>query len=122
MKVLIDMNLSPEWELYLNNAGFESLHWSKIGKGNESDSIIFEYAKNNNFIIFTHDLDFGAILAYTNENGPSVIQARIENITPDSYGKKFVSILKQTESYLNDGALVVIEENKHRIRILPLIK
>ncbi len=103
MKILIDMNLSPSWETYLTEEGFECIHWSKIGKGNEPDSFLFEYAKKNNYLILTHDLDFGAILACSNEDGPSVIQIRSNNITPDYYGKKLVSVIKQVETYLKEG-------------------
>lgn len=122
MKILIDMNLSPLWEDYLNGEGFESVHWSKIGKGSEPDSIIFEYAKKNNQIILTHDLDFGAILVHSKEYGPSVIQIRSNNITPAYYGKKLVSAIQQSETYLKEGALVVLDESRSRIRVLPLKK
>jgi len=122
MKILIDMNLSPSWENYLTEEGFESVHWSKIGKGNEPDSFLFEYAKKNNYLILTHDLDFGAILACSNEYGPSVVQIRTNNITPEFYGKKLVSAIKQAETYLKEGALVVIDETRSRIRVLPLKK
>jgi len=120
MKFLIDMNLSPFWEEYLSDAGFECIHWSKIGKGNEPDSQLFDYAKKNNYVILTHDLDFGTMLAHSNEDGPSVIQIRTENMTPVSYGKKLISIIKNVGVYLNDGALVVVDENRNRIRMLPL--
>jgi predicted nuclease of predicted toxin-antitoxin system len=122
MKILIDMNLSPSWENYLAEEGFECVHWSKIGEGNEPDSILFEYAKKNDYLILTHDLDFGAILAHTNENGPSVVQIRSNNITPAVYGKKLVSAVKQAEVYLKEGALIVIDETRSRIRVLPLKK
>lgn len=122
MKILIDMNLSALRENYLTDLGIESVHWSKIGKGNEPDSFLFDYAQKNNYFILTHDLDFGAILAYSNEDGPSVIQIRSNNITPDFFGKKLVSVLKQVESYLIEGALVVIDESRHRVRVLPLKK
>lgn len=122
MKILIDMNLSPLWENYLTEEGIECVHWSKIGKGNEPDSFLFDYAQKNNYFILTHDLDFGAILAYSKEDGPSVIQIRSNTITPDFFGKKLVSVLKQVESYLNEGALVVIDETRHRVRVLPLKK
>lgn len=32
MKVLIDMNLSHEWVNYLENEGFEAIHWSSVGE------------------------------------------------------------------------------------------
>lgn len=120
MKILIDMNLSPVWEKFLNDSGFNAIHWSKLGKRNDRDAYIFDYARTHNYIIFTHDLDFGAMLAHSNEEGPSVIQVRIENIIPDFFGERIISILKQTESYLKEGSLIVIDETRHRIRLLPL--
>jgi predicted nuclease of predicted toxin-antitoxin system len=122
MKILVDMNLSPIWENYISGEGIECLHWSKIGKGNEPDSFLFEYAKKNDYLILTHDLDFGAILAHSGENGPSVIQIRSNNITPEYFGKKLISVIKQAETYLEDGALIVLDETRSRIRVLPLKK
>jgi predicted nuclease of predicted toxin-antitoxin system len=34
MKVLVDMNLSPNWVRFLAEAGFEAVHWSKVGSTN----------------------------------------------------------------------------------------
>lgn len=76
MRFLIDMNLSPEWVDFFRKENLEAVHWSQIGDPRASDTEIFNYAKANDFVVFTHDLDFGAILASTNANAPSVIQAR----------------------------------------------
>jgi predicted nuclease of predicted toxin-antitoxin system len=65
MKLLIDMNLSPRWVASLNQAGWEAVHWSSVGKGNELDSEIMRYAAEQNYVVLTHDLDFSAILAAT---------------------------------------------------------
>lgn len=72
MKILIDMNLSPVWVRYFTENDLVSVHWSAIGKATDPDHIIFEYARLNGFVVFTHDLDFGAILASTNAKAPSV--------------------------------------------------
>ncbi len=32
MKIVIDMNLSPEWVSVFETAGYESIHWSTVGK------------------------------------------------------------------------------------------
>ena len=63
---LIDMNLSPLWVEFFARSGFESVHWSKIGEPAAPDGPIMEYAAANGMIIFTHDLDFGALLASGN--------------------------------------------------------
>lgn len=65
MKVLSDMNLSPNWVPLLEAAGFESVHWSTVGDPGASDRSILEWALTNGYIVFTNDLDFGAILAAT---------------------------------------------------------
>lgn len=38
MKILVDMNLSPEWVEVLQQAGFTAIHWSAVGKANAQDT------------------------------------------------------------------------------------
>lgn len=61
MRILIGMNLSPLWVRFFAEAGFESLHWSSIGEPSAPDTQIMDYAIANKMIVFTHDLDFGAL-------------------------------------------------------------
>ncbi len=65
MKVLVDMNLSPQWVPVLERHGWQAVHWSSVGDPRASDSAILGWAKANGYVVFTHDLDFGAILAST---------------------------------------------------------
>ena len=65
MKILIDMNLSPAWVSVLEEAGHTASHWSTIGSLNAPDREVLLWAKANGYLLFTHDLDFGAILAAT---------------------------------------------------------
>ena len=37
------------------------------------------FARVNGYVVLTHDLDFGAILAATHGNKPSVVQIRSEH-------------------------------------------
>ena len=73
MKILIDMNLSPQWIDVFKTANYECLHWSDIGSPNASDREILLWARTNGFVVFTHDLDFGAIIAATSADSPSVL-------------------------------------------------
>lgn len=122
MKILIDMNLSPEWVGVLEAAGWQAMHWSSIGKASAPDEEIFEHAKKYEFVIFTHDLDFGSILAATNAFYPSVIQVRVQDVTPQYLSSLVISALNQFEDQLYAGALITIDEKKSRARILPLQK
>jgi len=120
MKLLVDMNLSPEWVSVLENNGWEALHWSSVGDPRASDRTIMDWARANGYTIFTHDLDFGAILAVTHSHGPSVLQVRTQDVTPDHLAGLILGVLRQHGSLLDQGALVIVDEIKSRARILPL--
>jgi len=120
MKILIDMNLSPEWVGVLEAAGLRATHWSSIGKASAPDEEIFKHAKKHDYVIFTHDLDFGSILASTNASYPSVIQVRVQDVTPNYLSSFFISAINQFKDQLSAGALITIDEKRSRARILPL--
>lgn len=120
MKLLIDMNLSPRWAAVLGQAGHEAVHWSDVGKANASDSEIMGFARENGFVVFTHDLDFSAILAATNGGKPSVIQVRAEDVSPDSLGDQVIAVILQMSGDLDAGVLLTLEPGRARVRVLPL--
>jgi len=120
MKLLIDMNLSPEWVPVLKERGWDAIHWSSIGDPGAPDREIMTWAKANGHIVFTHDLDFGAILAATKAESPSVFQIRTQDINPRHISDLVVSALSQFKDHLEVGALVSVDETKFRARILPL--
>lgn len=39
MKLLIDMNLSPDWVEVLATEGLEAVHWSKVGSSSAADAM-----------------------------------------------------------------------------------
>jgi predicted nuclease of predicted toxin-antitoxin system len=120
MKILIDMNLSPDWVDVLIGNGFEALHWSTIGDPRAGDSVVMDWARANGYVVFTHDLDFGALLALTQAESPSVIQVRTQDVTPVHLSGMIIAALRNHESLLESGALIVLDEAKSRVRILPL--
>lgn len=120
MKLLVDMNLSPRWVGVLTEAGMEAEHWSTLGAHNAPDPEIMAYARANDFVVLTHDLDFSAILAATNGEKPSVVQIRGEDVSPDVIGKQVIAALRQMAVELQDGALLTIDPGRTRMRLLPL--
>jgi len=120
MKLIVDMNLSPRWAKVLVDAGFEAAHWTTLGANNAPDSEIMAYASANGFIVLTHDLDFGAILAATHGEKPSVVQIRAEDVSPDAIGQQVVIALRQMASELENGALLTVDPSRTRLRVLPL--
>jgi predicted nuclease of predicted toxin-antitoxin system len=82
IKLVIDMNLSPDWESVLKSNGWPAVHWSNVGDVRAIDRAIMDWAKSNGYVVFTHDLDFGTMLALTHESGPSVVQVRAQTCCP----------------------------------------
>ena len=120
MKLLIDMNLSPRWVDVLVDAGIEGAHWSSLGAANAADPAIMAYARANDYVVITHDLDFSAILAATQGEKPSVVQIRAEDVSPAAIGANVTAALRQMTAELEQSALVTVDPNRTRLRVLPL--
>lgn len=120
MKVLLDMNLFPRWVAALREADVAAEHWSSLGARDAPDTDIMAYARANDYIVLTHDLDFGAILAATQGNKPSVVQIRMDDISPEAIGNLVINALRQLADYLDAGALVTVGPQRTRLRVLPL--
>jgi predicted nuclease of predicted toxin-antitoxin system len=122
MKLLVDMNLSPRWVNLLSDAGIEAAHWSTLGARNAPDAEILAFAKANGYVVLTHDLDFSAILAATHGDKPSVVQVRAEDVSPEVIGRSVIAALRQMATELEDGALLAVDPNRARVRVLPLLR
>ncbi len=92
----------------------------EIGDTRASDTTIMEWAVTHESVLFTHDLDFDALLALSRATGPSVIQVRAVDVMPDRLGDAVLAAIRQHEADLSSGALVVVDESRSRVRLLPI--
>jgi predicted nuclease of predicted toxin-antitoxin system len=120
LRILVDMNLSPDWVDELTAQAWPAVHWSTVGDPKATDREIMDWARSNGYAVFTHDLDFGTMLALTHADGPSVIQVRGQDVLPDRMSPVVIAAMRQHQSELTAGALVVVDEMKSRVRILPI--
>lgn len=72
------------------------------------------------FTVVTHDLDFGAILAATHARGPSVIQVRTQDVLSAEFLSTLTMTLRRFAPDLAAGALIVVDESRARVRVLPI--
>ncbi len=121
MKLLVDMNLSPKWAGFLASAGFDVVHWSALGAANAPDREIMSHAREGGYVVLTSDLDFGTILAVTHGEKPSVVQLRSDNLSHENIGRQVIDALRQLTIELEGGALVTVDTERTRLRILPLL-
>ena len=119
MKLLVDMNLSPRWVPFLSDAAHKAVHWSTVGKADATDSEIMAFAAANDYVVLTNDLDFAATLASTHHKKPSVVQIRAEDLDPNVIGTQIVAALQRAQKELEAGALLTIEADRTRLRVLP---
>ena len=120
MRLLIDMNMSPDLCARFRVSGHDAVHWSAVGAPNAPDKAIVDYAKAQGLVVLTHDLDFGAILAATRAEGPSVVQIRTEDVMSDRFVALVSATLTRFEAELSTGALVIVDESRSRVRVLPM--
>jgi predicted nuclease of predicted toxin-antitoxin system len=120
MKLLLDACMPLDWLDFLNEHKQECVAWLRIGAPNAPDTDIMQYANENNFVVLTHDLDFGTLLAISNAAQPSVIQFRAPDIRPAALGPLLLQALTAHENIIREGALITVEAGRVRSRILPL--
>ncbi|MBS1903849.1 MAG: DUF5615 family PIN-like protein [Bacteroidetes bacterium] len=120
MQVVNDVNLSPSWVETLQAAGISAIHWRAIGPLDAPDQLIFTWAREHQHIVFTHDLDFGTILALTGAIGPSVVHVRTQDVSVEHLGATVIRSLQAHAEALTSGALLTIDEYRARIKLLPL--
>jgi predicted nuclease of predicted toxin-antitoxin system len=96
------------------------VHWRSIGVSDAADDELLAWAEEHNYIVMTHDLDFGALLATRGLSRPSVVQIRAESHLPAAIGPQVMAALVQHEHDLLGGAIVTIDGARTRIRQLPI--
>jgi predicted nuclease of predicted toxin-antitoxin system len=85
-----------------------------------SDLLIMQEAVVNNEVILTHDIDFGTLLSFSSSPKPSVVLFRIDKVNADIFFKLLTDNWAILEAPLTEDALVIVEEDKLRIRKLPI--
>lgn len=117
---MADMGISPDTVSWLRSQSHGAVHLHEQGLDRISDPEILEKARAEGRVLLTHDLDFGQLLALSKAASPSVIVFRLADMRPDSVNRHLERVLQQVAHELDRGALVSVQEDRIRVRTLPI--
>lgn len=120
MRFLADMGVNLQIVGWLLDQGHDATHLRDEGLHRMPDREIFQKAIAENRVVLTLALDFGEIAAFGRGQKGSVIIFRLHNTRTAHVLDRLVAVLPHCIDALEAGAIVVVEEQRHRIRYLPI--
>ncbi len=121
MRCLIDQNLSPLVAEGLVAKGHDAVHTAELGLATADDGVILQRAAADNRVIVSADTDFGDLLVLHGTRKPSIVLIRSSaKRRADQVLALLLVNLPAVETDLNEGAIVVLDSDRVRIRRLPI--
>lgn len=120
MRFLADMGVDVRVVEWLRKQAHDAKHLRDEGLHRSPNGEIFAKAIAENRVVLTFDLDFGEIAALTKGRKASVILFRLHNTRAPHVIDRLVGVLADCANALEKGAVVVVEESRHRVRFLPI--
>jgi predicted nuclease of predicted toxin-antitoxin system len=122
MKFLVDNALSPVLAKGLHAAGHDAAHVRDYQLQAAPDEVVMDRALAEERIVISTDPDHSAILAHRGSRLPSLIllRGKLAQTHPSRQLPAIMANLPQVENDLLIGAVVVIEEDRVRVRPLPM--
>jgi predicted nuclease of predicted toxin-antitoxin system len=120
MRFLADMGVSQRVVMWLHEQGHDATHLRDEGLQKLENGAIFTKAFRESRIILTWDLDFTEILALSKTGTVSAVVFRLMNTRSTHVVERLERVLSESAQDLEEGAIISVEEGRHRVRLLPL--
>lgn len=121
MRFLLDRNMSPTLVELLAAADHDAVHARQLGLSRAPDDLIMETAASEGRGGISGDTDFGELLARTNAEAPSILLLRRQRERRAFQIAELIALnLDAVAEELDQGANVVFDDDRIRIRLLPL--
>lgn len=121
MRFLVDECVSPLVGERLAAAGHDAVHVHSAGLTGQPDPVVLDAAAADHRVLVTLDTDFGALIAHLHSDLPSVVLFRGEVARqPATQAELLLANLDQFAEDVSEGAVVVIGDDRVRVRRLPI--
>ena len=120
MRFLADMCVDVRVVEWLREQGHDAIHLRDEGLHKMPNGEIFKKGIKENRVIITFDLDFAEIAALTGGEKTSVVLFRLKNTRAPNVISHLSKVIQESLDDFEKGAVVVVEEFRHRIRYLPI--
>jgi len=120
MRFLADMGVSWRVVQWLRENGHDASHLREQDLHRLSNGGIFSKAADEQRIILTWDLDFTEIVALSGTGIVSTVVFRLLNTRSANVIRRLARVLAESTQALEDGAIISVEESRHRVRLLPI--
>lgn len=120
MRLLCYLHLSPVTVQFLRHLGHDAIRATERLPATAADEEILELARTDGRVLVTQDLDFGALLAASGARAPSVVTLRLALPHVEAVNRVLAATLSAAETALTQGAIVSAEDQRVRIRPLPI--
>jgi predicted nuclease of predicted toxin-antitoxin system len=120
LEFLANMNISPLTVEKPRQHGWNIIRIPEIMDSNSKDKEVLAYARDNDKILITQDLDFSMLLAVGGYNKPSVINLRLKKTNPDYVTERIMEVVSAMAKELGEGVVISVDETTARYRNLPI--
>jgi predicted nuclease of predicted toxin-antitoxin system len=120
MRFLADMGVAMRVVEWLRDQGYDARHLREEELHRLPDVQIFRKAIAENRVVLTFDLDFGEIVASSGRQKVNVVLFRLRDTRTPHVIERLKVVLQEAGPALEQGAVVVVEESRFRIRRLPI--
>jgi predicted nuclease of predicted toxin-antitoxin system len=120
MRFLADMGVSQRVVTWLHEQGHDAIYLRDEGLQRLANGDIFTKAFRESRIILTWGLDFTEIVALSKTSTVSAVVFRLMNTRSDHVIARLARVLAVSAQDLQEGAIIAVEEGRHRVRLLPL--
>ena len=120
MRFVVDECLPPSLAVQLSAAGHDAVSVTDLGLAGSADIVVMQAARDQERVLVSADTDFGELLARSNDHRPSLVLFRGAEVDAKSLAAILLANLPQIAEPLDVGAIVVLLDDRIRVRFLPL--